>query len=84
MIAAVVDMVLGFLGGIAAALPSLPAITLTVPTGFVPAYNWLNAIFPVSEGLTFGGVLVTIYLAGAALRLASWIWHLIPKPFAGT
>jgi len=84
MIAAALKALLDGISGLVQGLPALPELPLPDLSGFIPAYNWLNAVFPVTEGLEAAAVLVAVIVAGTVIRAAITVWHVIPKPFMGT
>jgi len=90
-----VDVVLGWLGtviqGLAALadqvvalLPNAADLHITIPSGWIYGYNIINTFLPLSECLAFVAALVTVVIVGMTWSLAVTVYHLIPKPMAGT
>lgn len=71
-------------GGVIDVLPDVGEVLPTVPSGWLSAYAMMNTFLPLSEALALTGVLVGIYAALGAWKLAVTIYHLIPKPLMGT
>lgn len=65
-------------------LPDAGDLGLTTMSGWIKGYTMLNTFLPISEGLAFAAIFATFIAASMAVRLATWIYHLIPKPGMGT
>lgn len=65
-------------------LPDAGDLGLTVPSGWLLGYGWLDGFLPLHETVAFLGVLVTAAMAVVAWRVAVVVYHLIPKPWMGT
>jgi hypothetical protein len=65
-------------------LPDATDLGLSVPSGWIYGYTFLNTFLPVSEALAMVGIFTAIVVGGILFRLAVTVYHLIPKPFVGT
>jgi len=65
-------------------LPEASTLALPDMSGWLLGYNWLNSFLPVGEALGYAGVMLAIYGGILVYRLAVVVYHLIPKPLAGT
>lgn len=65
-------------------LPEAADLGLDASGGWVKGYAMLNTFLPITEALAFAAMFATVIAASMVVRVATWIWHLIPKPGVGT
>jgi hypothetical protein len=65
-------------------LPAASDLHLSAQTGWLWGYSYMNRIVPIPEVLAFVAILAGVRVGIFTWRLAVNIWHLIPKPLAGT
>jgi len=82
------DVALGFTGAVVSTviglLPDAADLGITIPSGWINGYDWLDSFLPLHEALAFVAIFLALIAAVGAFRLAVLIYHLIPKPFSGT
>jgi len=79
-----VDAMAGVAAEVIELLPDATDLGLSIPDGWLVGYTWLNGFLPLSETLTWLGVLLTVAVAVTTWRVAVTLYHLIPKPWMGT
>lgn len=83
-IKSVVGGLMDLVGSIISGLPNAGDLGLTVPSGWIQAYSWFDTFLPLHEALGLVAMFVGIYLAIFSVRVAVFVYHLIPKPLMGT
>ena len=83
-IKAVVDGLAAVADGVVSMLPNATDLHLSIPSGWLIGYSWVDSFLPVHEAITAAGMFVTIVTGLFVFRVAVLIYHLIPKPGIGT
>lgn len=81
---AIVNALTGLISHIVDLLPDAGDLGLTIPSGWIIGYTWIDRIVPLHEALVWMGVLAAASVAPIAFHLAIAAYHLIPKPLSGT
>jgi hypothetical protein len=79
----IVDALLSlFRGLIDLILPVGDALGLTIPTGVLRGYTWLDSMAPLHEIVTGAGIILVATVAVFLIRLALTVWAAIPGKFS--
>lgn len=79
----IIDGLLALASGVIALLPDADP-NFSIPEGWLVGYAWVNSFLPLSECLAFAGLIAGALVLHMTWRMAVTVYHLIPKPLAGT
>jgi len=80
----VVNGLASVVAGILGYLPDATDLGLSIPSGWLVGYAWLNGFVPLGEMIAFIAILAAAQLGPIVWHSLVTVYHLIPKPFIGT